>query len=65
MPFYTFICKECDNKQSDLVKMGTKEVECKGCGGTAHYSFNDSTRFVSTGLPNGHIAARKGFKSNQ
>jgi predicted nucleic acid-binding Zn ribbon protein len=66
MPFYTFICEneECEHKQSTLVKMGTKEVECEECGETAHYSFINSTRFASTGLPNGHITNRPSFRPN-
>jgi putative FmdB family regulatory protein len=64
MPFYTFKCtsEECQHASDYLVKMGTKETECKECGEPAEYQM--SYKFASTGLPNGHITNRVGKKNS-
>lgn len=63
MPFYTFTCTSegCGHTQDYLVKMGTKETECKECGEKAEYK--NSFKFSATGLPNGHITFRGGVKN--
>lgn len=64
MPFYTFTCtsENCQHTQDYLVKMGTKETDCKECGSPAEYQM--SYKFSATGLPNGHITFRGNVKNS-
>ncbi|MGF2618483.1 zinc ribbon domain-containing protein [Rossellomorea vietnamensis] len=62
-PFYVYDCKQCGHSGEYLVKFGTEEVPCKECQEPAKKNFGKSLNTVSTGLPNGHIAIKKGLRT--
>jgi putative FmdB family regulatory protein len=57
MPFYSFKCENCEIEDEKLVKMGTEETECSGCGGQMKKL--PSFRTVALGLPNGFHTIRE------
>lgn len=34
-PIYEFLCENCDEVIESLVKLNTREIKCKFCGGVA------------------------------
>ena len=62
MPIYVYSCESCDKDNSSFEKYVNCEdrdnVICPACGAKAIRNYSESCKFVSHGLPNGHIAAR-------
>lgn len=57
MPIYEFKCQSCGSTTDELVKLGTTEICCSGCGETA-VKTNVIHKTVSVGLPNGFCGSR-------